>query len=294
MKPALRWICWLTVTTLPVGDALFAQQAGESPYQGSAACLVCHDAKLQLFPHNNMTETAASAAKIRKNPACESCHGPGTEHVNADDADKPAKIYGPKNIKEIEKFEEQCLGCHKDSPEKVGEFPFSAHKSHDITCSNCHQVHVPGTFKPSQPEICFTCHRDVRAQFNKIYVHPSVARDPNGPYEDGKLYWCQACHNPHERSLRSELKKERCLECHQDKGGGGTFEHAGNNEDGCLTCHDPHGAGRRFLLKAEVRMVCLDCHSDKYRKHHEASGKTCLACHANAFHGDGLAPRSVK
>ena len=54
-----------------------------------------------------------------------------------------------------------------------------------------------------------------------------------------------------------------CLNCHGDKRGPFTFEHAPVRFEGCSTCHEAHGsANPRMLVRREVRFVCLECHEN--------------------------------
>ena len=54
-----------------------------------------------------------------------------------------------------------------------------------------------------------------------------------------------------------------CFNCHGDKRGPFTFEHAPVRFEGCQACHEPHGsANPRMLTRANVRFVCLECHAN--------------------------------
>ena len=79
---------------------------------------------------------------------------------------------------------------------------------------------------------------------------------------------CVDCHNPH-GSIRPAMtqvfaaNEPGCLQCHGDKRGPFTFEHAPVRFEGCGSCHEVHGsANPRMLVRQEVRLVCLECHAN--------------------------------
>jgi DmsE family decaheme c-type cytochrome len=114
---------------------------------------------------------------------------------------------------------------------------------------------------PRQPaainQLCAGCHLNVWAQFQK----PNHHKLPEGAMS------CVDCHNPH-GSVRPAMTQSfaanepGCLNCHGDKRGPFTFEHAAVRFDGCTACHEPHGsANPRLLARPQVRLVCLECHA---------------------------------
>jgi DmsE family decaheme c-type cytochrome len=109
------------------------------------------------------------------------------------------------------------------------------------------------TSKVPQQEVCFTCHRDIRAQ---------VFRPSHHPIQEGKVK-CTNCHNPHgalsHAMLLHESVNEQCYSCHADKRGPYLFEHPPVQEN-CLTCHNPHGSRSARLLREKPPNLCQDCH----------------------------------
>jgi DmsE family decaheme c-type cytochrome len=107
-------------------------------------------------------------------------------------------------------------------------------------------------------ELCEGCHLNVRAQFQRPFHH-KVPEDAMS---------CVDCHNPH-GSIRHAMQQSfganepGCFNCHGDKRGPFTFEHAVVRFQGCGTCHEPHGsANPRMLIRQEVQFVCLECHAN--------------------------------
>jgi DmsE family decaheme c-type cytochrome len=101
--------------------------------------------------------------------------------------------------------------------------------------------------------VCFTCHKEQRADTHKISTHPIDA---------GKVV-CSDCHNPHgsvgPKLLKKNTVRETCFTCHAEKRGPFLWEHQPVAED-CTICHTPHGSNLTPLLKSRAPFLCDDCH----------------------------------
>jgi predicted CXXCH cytochrome family protein len=263
---------------------------------------------------------------------CEVCHGPGAAHAHAEQnaAGDVAKMEA--GMKLIFKFDanpkensERCMQCHKTGTPQ-DSFPHSVHATAGVSCIDCHTIHpievadagkpklqpaqasffsVPrlreenawltdGLLKKPQPELCFSCHRTVEAQF----ALPEHHRVGEGFME------CTDCHNPHGTMNHFQLHKanwEACVSCHVEKRGPFVYEHAVVRVEGCTACHTPHGSVNNFLLKRrEQRLLCLQCHTALHatsgfhgqanvphgRQGFQTSGD-CTRCHV-AVHGSNF------
>jgi DmsE family decaheme c-type cytochrome len=107
-------------------------------------------------------------------------------------------------------------------------------------------------------EQCRSCHIGVWAQFQRPYHH----KLPEGAMS------CVDCHNPH-GTMRPAMMQSfaanepGCFNCHGDKRGPFTFEHAPVRFEGCASCHQAHGSvNPRMLIRQAVRYVCLECHAN--------------------------------
>jgi DmsE family decaheme c-type cytochrome len=125
-----------------------------------------------------------------------------------------------------------------------------------MACNDCHKVHVPADKvlnKKTQTEVCYTCHKEQRADSHKISAHP---------IGDGKVV-CSDCHNPHGSAGPKLLKKntvsETCFTCHAEKRGPFLWEHQPVTES-CMNCHTPHGSNISPLLKSRAPFLCQECH----------------------------------
>jgi DmsE family decaheme c-type cytochrome len=148
----------------------------------------------------------------------------------------------------------QCLSCHKGTNRT--NWDGGQHQNNQIACNDCHKVHAPVDKvrdRKTQTEVCFTCHKDQRADTHKISTHPVDA---------GKVV-CSDCHNPHGSTGPKMLKKatvtETCYTCHAEKRGPFLWEHQPATED-CTNCHTPHGSNITPLLKSRPPFLCQECH----------------------------------
>ena len=149
------------------------------------------------------------------------------------------------------------------------------HEERGVACSNCHTVmtNVSARFALKtafQPDTCFQCHKDRRAQ---------MFRSSHMPMREGKIV-CSDCHNPHgsftEAMLRTNTINETCYKCHAEKRGPFLFEHMPVREN-CDNCHDPHGSINEASLKMSRPRLCFECHTigphgtleqrDRFRSH---------------------------
>jgi DmsE family decaheme c-type cytochrome len=223
---------------------------------------MCHEdtAKALLkSPHGIVNADGAASLKGEnfKGKVCESCHGPGSNHVetlSALDIRNPAKL-SPAEV------DRTCLTCHRNQPTVSGRLEAS-HARNSIACTTCHSIHGPGqlvTRKPAELNAkCESCHIDVKASFAEPFGH----RVPQNAMT------CVDCHNPHGTfkpglQRMANANEPGCLNCHGDKRGPFVFEHAPVREEGCQSCHMPHGSqNAKMLIRQEVRLVCLECHAN--------------------------------
>lgn len=227
-------------------------------YVGSEVCKSCHEDIYNKFspnPHVHLLEEKTTLASVEVH-GCESCHGPGSEHV-AGGGDK-SKIIRPDRLKP-EKASAVCQTCHQAGDRS--NFHRSAHLENGIGCTSCHSIHaakVKSTLLQSAtPALCYGCHTEVRAEFGRPFRH----RVNEG------LVQCSDCHNEHggflPRQLRTSAHQDQvCYKCHSEKRGPFVYEHLPVKTEGCTACHTPHGSTNPRLLKvSQVNVLCLQCHT---------------------------------
>ena len=181
-----------------------------------------------------------------------------------------------------------CLTCHQKESERF-QFRRSEHLLTGVACNDCHAPHFPamptGLLRQKTPELCFSCHREVRSAFALPVRHKVL---------EGAMR-CTDCHTPHGSQSRASLRgvhNGTCTQCHIEKGGPFAFEHLASRIEGCTSCHVPHGSTNKFLLKRrEERVLCLECHSNAPLFHNQAPGAlfqgACTRCHTE-IHGSNF------
>jgi DmsE family decaheme c-type cytochrome len=282
--------------------------AGMAPIyseNGSKTCLKCHD-----DPHTTaVLKTPHGVTGDSRTPAaihgCESCHGPSGDHAASHPAPGQKRVptavsFSGPTASPVEERNAVCLTCHETSDRM--NWRGSQHASNDVACSTCHTVHAtkdPVLVKETQPDKCFTCHAEQRAQSFQRSHHP---------VREGKVS-CSDCHNVHGSNGPKLVKEftinDTCYNCHAEKRGPMLFEHEPVREN-CDNCHNPHGTSQAALLTERMPFLCSSCHSGSASNHsgafiggkmslpgqsknnflisNELQARSCLNCHS-AIHG---------
>ena len=278
----------------------------EEGYVGSETCKGCHEAR-----YNDFVKAIHGKKAIRYNPAnqegCESCHGPGAEHAEKGGG-KGVAIFAFGKKESSSSKDSKCLGCHEDM-KGVVNWNMSIHKTAGISCVQCHSIHMAKVEKDllteKEPSLCFNCHRNIRAQFNKQSHHPVQEE-----FVGRQAVRCSSCHNPMgtpniKAMITADSVNDLCYKCHAEKRGPYAFEHPPVPEN-CLICHEIHGSNHGKLLVRKVPYLCSSCHSTEghptrpYNNLHGFGGpatqaknrffaRSCLNCHGN-IHGSSLSP----
>jgi predicted CXXCH cytochrome family protein len=293
-------------------------------YIGRETCAGCHPDQDKQFAKTVHAEAGPAGATY--GTGCESCHGPGKAHAEAqmEAGGDAAKVEAGKKLiygfhGKPEENAARCLVCHTTSKDQ-DLFMRSEHKLNGVACNECHSAHLlertanrervepsiaqsqfflapklteenrwlnESLLRKKQPDLCFSCHRTIQA----LFALPTHHRVPEG------LMKCTDCHNPHGTLQRPLLRKsnwEACVACHTEKRGPWVFEHAAVKVEGCTICHTPHGSVTRNLLtRREDRFTCLECHVDPFAvnvPHSRFGFQTrgeCVRCHA-AIHGSNV------
>jgi DmsE family decaheme c-type cytochrome len=219
---------------------------------------------------------------------CLSCHGGGDVHMANPSKSNIIRFSKGASVKDQNS---QCQQCHGKN-QKLMFWDNSRHKQEDVACVSCHTVHKNPKPYAKQPDKCFECHKDIKAQANMISHHPII---------EGKVS-CSDCHNPHgtlgHGMIKADNTNQLCYKCHADKRGPFVWEHPPVEED-CLKCHNTHGTKAQKLLKEKLPNLCQNCHQgnshptamyDKTRGFTGSSpsarlfGRSCVNCHQN-IHG---------
>lgn len=248
--------------------------AGKYTEKGADTCIKCHDED-EAYPVLDIFKTKHGQQGNKQSPfaglQCEACHGPGVAGAAAmqvvlDKGGHVGKVrpgqerppilnFGIKSDESAEKQNSMCLNCHKDASHI--DWKGSVHEDSDIACASCHQIHTlkdPVLTKKTQPEVCYKCHQNQRAEFFKTSTHPVRFG----------LMTCTDCHKTHgaisDRQLVKPTLNQTCYTCHAEKRGPLLWEHAPVSED-CSLCHTAHGSIHPAMLTKRTPLLCQQCHS---------------------------------
>jgi len=277
-----------TAPKAPVAAPVKAAPAGpavEAHFVGEKVCVTCHAGHAESFSKTLMGRIGKTQpGKF----ACENCHGAGSQHV---------KLGGGRGVGGIISFRADdlsrsvqdnnaiCLACHEKGDRTY--WSGSTHEVRNVACTNCHTImkSVSQKFQLKtvyEPETCFQCHKDRRAQ---------MARSSHMPLREGKMV-CSDCHQPHgtanEALLRTATINDTCYKCHAEKRGPFLFEHTPVRAN-CLNCHEAHGSINEFMLKVSRPRLCAECHGFGHAltggpNSYQIMGRACNNCHTQV-HG---------
>lgn len=227
---------------------------------GDARCTSCHD-DLDAPDVLRIGKTRHGVTADDRTPTCVGCHGTSKRHETeagrgSGPTTPPDIGYSKEHSSTPEERSRACLSCHEQGAAHA-LWAGSAHETRNVACTNCHRIHVdadPILSKSGQAEICYACHKTVRAQHQRISTHPVGAGEMT----------CADCHAAHGSTgpklmLRNSIS-ETCFACHAEKRGPFLWEHA-PAVDNCMNCHTAHGSTATPLLKARSPWLCQNCHN---------------------------------
>ncbi|WAC06466.1 MAG: DmsE family decaheme c-type cytochrome [Thermodesulfobacteriota bacterium] len=276
------------------GEDEKAERAKEG-YTGVESCQTCH---FQVY--EQLTKTTMGTLFLKHPPTadeklgCETCHGPGTDHVDSGGKTFEGMVrFTKESPTPISVRNDVCLNCHQKRERLF--WAGSAHETEGLACTSCHAVHTgPGITVRAQlanitvGDTCLTCHKEqVRAELQ--FSHH--------PLREGKMD-CASCHNPHGTTSAKLVKglsnKELCFNCHAQYRGPFVFQHPPVIED-CFNCHKPHGSAYPSLLKSPPIRLCRECHITYHNVNFTVGGQPqtrvnmmagggCINCH-RSIHG---------
>lgn len=260
--------------------------------KGDAKCTGCHDEADEPLGNTTMLELNPGVLSIgktkhgtradKRTPTCTDCHGESDDHRLHKGSDKPPKVdrsFRKGTATPADLRNAACQTCHKGGSHTF--FATSAHSANDVTCSDCHDVHAGKDKvrnKRTQADVCYTCHKQQRAEMSKPNRHP---------VREGKMS-CSDCHSLHGSPAPKQLARvtvnETCYTCHMEKRGPFLNNHQPVSED-CGICHNPHGTTAPNLLKSRPPFLCQECHEGAQHPSTSSPGGLPIATVAGAGPG---------
>jgi len=315
------FIFFILVFALLLGGFSQNNARADSGYVGAETCKGCHEAYYNKFMKSVHGKKAIPGSPANRE-VCESCHGPGAQHVEKGGGKGVAIFAFGRGVSAQEKAS-KCLACHEES--KVLAFwNMNRHKASGNSCNSCHSIHkgVDKLLIAAEPDLCFNCHRNIRAQINKQSRHPIKEA-----FVGRQALKCSSCHDTMgsfstepivsfsgsrrsgtDKMIRADSVNELCFKCHAEKRGPFMWQHP-PVEESCLICHEAHGSNHGKLLTNRVPFLCQNCHSVQgshprrpYTNLHSFQGsatanknkffgRSCLNCHTNIHGSNGPGER---
>jgi hypothetical protein len=188
------------------------------------ACLECHATYIRALstdPATNRYERASLVPGI----SCESCHGPGANHVR-------------QETQQANKSKDASLGI-------LNPAKFSRDRQVDL-CAECHNGIQREALAPT---FSYVPGRPLSEYFKQLpspdVEHPDVHGNQVGLLQRSKCYRssaqmsCSTCHDVHSARQSVEFYSQKCLTCHQWQNCGMSKTLGHMIVDQCVHCHMP-------------------------------------------------------
>lgn len=229
-------------------------------------CKSCHSVSANGNAATGTVGFDATKDAVYNDVQCESCHGPGLEHVK--NPEVPANV--PLANAHIADVDASCASCHNGTHQPfVEQWALSRHGQVE--------EHAAGITS------CQGCHE------GKAALLRLSGQDPVFADKGDTEHWpitCTVCHDPHANRNTAQLRmpvdnpdpeQNLCMQCHMRK-----LEPSGGSSRGNAP-HAPQGAV--VIGVAGYRPAGFTSPEDQIISSHGSAANTrlCAGCHVNSF-----------
>lgn len=194
----------LVVSCASIRSTVFAPpEIPGATFVGNKACYDCHTNITRMFAAGPHGRLHFDTTQLKGESGCESCHGPGSKHVEAGGG-------RGKFIANPGKDPAPCFQCHLQTHAQFNLPQHHPLPEGRMNCVQCHDPHGADIFKPAGGlamarlnQNCSECHREQTRPF--VFEHEALREG------------CTVCHSPHgsiNRKLLVESELNLCLKCH--------------------------------------------------------------------------------
>ncbi len=145
LPAAVAWLFLVAASSMTADEPAAQARPPAAPaaalppadYVGSDTCLGCHEdanSRLPATAHGRAAHPGSPAAAR----GCESCHGPGSRHIEDPSDDRSIRKFARMAPRDVSAT---CRSCHTSSTHALWEG--STHDARNLSCVSCHAVHTP-------------------------------------------------------------------------------------------------------------------------------------------------------
>jgi Flp pilus assembly protein TadD len=196
------------------------------------ACLSCHAGRMVVDQRNSNRYPEPVFHEIRI--GCERCHGPGREHIEFHEnasttAGATDPIVNPAKLDHTRR-ESVCYQCHLSSAARL------------LRPGRSHLDFRPGMALSDIWAVIDAGSQVTRDGRTRSVNHVSQMRDSRCYLESAGEMGCITCHDPHQvpaADSRITYYREKCLNCHADRGCSLPHQQRELKQNDCTACHMP-------------------------------------------------------